>query len=208
MVCLLRKGEGGHHPEAGREKIQDRPFQGPGRERPGYDVADHYEPGDTAAHQGHTHRRGGHQLHVRPAGGGQPPGSEGAYRQRGAPLPGPGGHLLTTDPSRQRTAYHRSEIGERRLFYEKTCRAVPVPASDPDPDRSGGCRREGRWRKGPGQRSACGLPRRCAGGGRWPHHGAPAGCFGGPGRGGGLRRRLSDHSGQAGRCLPVPRRRY
>ena len=46
-------------------------------------MADHHEPGDPAAHQGHAGGRGGHGPDVRSPAGGQPPGPEGAHCQRG-----------------------------------------------------------------------------------------------------------------------------
>ena len=54
LVRLLRAREGGdtggHRPRQGH----DKPLQGPGRERPGHDVADDDEPRDAPAHPGHA----------------------------------------------------------------------------------------------------------------------------------------------------------
>ena len=49
-----------HRQGAGGEEVHHRPLQGPGRERAGHDVADHHEPGDPAADQGHARGRGAH----------------------------------------------------------------------------------------------------------------------------------------------------
>ncbi len=43
------------------KEVRHPALQGPGRERAGHDVADHHEPGDPAAHQGHARGRGAHR---------------------------------------------------------------------------------------------------------------------------------------------------
>jgi DNA gyrase subunit B len=69
--------------EPGGQEGQDRPLQGPGRERPGHDVADHHEPKPPGGSSRSARRRGGDRPGLRPAAGGQPPGPQGPHRQRG-----------------------------------------------------------------------------------------------------------------------------
>ena len=45
---------------AGGEEVQDRPLQGPGRKRPGHDVAHHHESGNPPADPGDAGGRGAH----------------------------------------------------------------------------------------------------------------------------------------------------
>jgi DNA gyrase subunit B len=61
-------------------KMHHQPLQGPGRKRPGHDVAHHHEPRDPAAHQGDARGRRRMARGLRPAAGGQPGRTQGSYR--------------------------------------------------------------------------------------------------------------------------------
>ena len=67
---------------SGGKKIPIAALQGPGRERAGYDVADHHEPRDPPAHQGYAGGRGAHQRRCSTCCSATTlPGTQGAYRR-------------------------------------------------------------------------------------------------------------------------------
>ena len=74
------QGKDGYCGRAGGEEVRHPALQRPGRERAGYDVADHHEPGHPPPHQGHARGCGAHCLFLRPAPGGRPPGPQEPHR--------------------------------------------------------------------------------------------------------------------------------